>query len=190
VVLVTAQERHVVQPGETLMSIGTYYGVKWQTLAEVNALANPDVLSVGQQLNVPVTRVVPRPMPYRIDIGDDMAIHKTIVVELESQIVKAYENGRLVRMVTVSTGLPGTPTVEGQFKIYQKYLSQTMTGPNYYLPEVPYVMYFYQGYSLHGTYWHNNFGQPMSHGCVNLPTQEAKWFYYWADVGTPVFVRQ
>jgi lipoprotein-anchoring transpeptidase ErfK/SrfK len=190
VILVTAQERHVVQPGETLMSIGTFYGVKWETLAEVNALSNPNLLSVGQPLNVPVTRVVPRPMAYRIDIGDGEAVHKTIVVELGQQTVKAYQDGRLVRMVTVSTGLPGTPTVEGQFKIYQKYLAQTMTGPNYYLPEVPYVMYFYGGYSLHGTYWHNNFGQPMSHGCVNMPTEEAKWFYYWTDIGTTVLVRQ
>jgi len=93
-----------------------------------------------------------------------------------------------VRSVTVSTGLPGTPTVEGEFRIYQKLLSQTMSGPGYYLPGVPYVMYFHQGYGLHGTYWHSNFGQPMSHGCVNLPTQEAKWFFYWAEVGTPVLV--
>jgi lipoprotein-anchoring transpeptidase ErfK/SrfK len=190
VVLVTAQEQHVVQPGETLMSIGTFYGVKWQTLAEVNALSDPDRLSVGQPLTVPVTRVVPRPMRYRIDIGDGMVVHKTIVVELDKQVVKAYQDGRLVRMVTVSTGLPGTPTVVGEFKIYQKYLSQTMTGPNYYLPEVPYVMYFYQGYGLHGTYWHNNFGQPMSHGCVNLPTEDARWLYQWADIGTPVLVKQ
>ena len=43
-------------------------------------------------------------------------------------------------------------------------------GYDYYLPNVPYVMYFYQGYALHGTYWHSNFGRPMSHGCVNLET--------------------
>lgn len=47
-----------------------------------------------------------------------------------------------------------------------------MTGPGYDLPNVPYTMYFYQGYGLHGTYWHNNFGTPMSHGCVNMPTPE------------------
>jgi len=190
VMLVTAKEQHIVQPGETLMSIGTFYGVKWQTLAEVNALSNPDLLSIGQPLTVPVTRLVPRPMHYRIDIGDDVVVHRTIVVELDKQIVKAYQDGRLVRMVSVSTGLPGTPTVVGEFKIYAKYLSQTMTGPNYYLPEVPYVMYFYQGYGLHGTYWHNNFGHPMSHGCVNLPTEDARWFYQWADIGTPVLVKQ
>ena len=51
-----------------------------------------------------------------------------------------------------------------------------MSGPGYYLPGVPYVMYFYQGYGLHGTYWHDNFGQPMSHGCVNLPTRKPNGF--------------
>ena len=64
-----------------------------------------------------------------------------------------------------------------------------MSGPGYYLPDVPYVMYFYQSYGLHGTYWHSNFGQPMSHGCVNLPTPEAEWFFNWAEVGTPVHVQ-
>ena len=56
----------------------------------------------------------------------------------------------------------------------------------YDLANVPYVMYFHEGYGLHGTYWHNNFGTPMSHGCVNLSTGDAGWFYNWASVGTKV----
>lgn len=64
-----------------------------------------------------------------------------------------------------------------------------MTGPGYRLPHVPYVMYFYKGYALHGTYWHNNFGRPMSHGCVNLPTPIAEQLYHWAEIGTPVVVQ-
>jgi len=47
-------------------------------------------------------------------------------------------------------------------------------------------MYFYEGYSLHGTYWHHNFGHPMSHGCVNMRTSDAAWLYNWASVGTLV----
>ena len=91
--------------------------------------------------------------------------------------------------MVVSTGLPATPTVQGDYNVYVKYAAQTMSGPGYYLPDVPWVMYFYSGYGIHGTYWHNNFGQPMSHGCVNLPTPEAEWFYNWAEVGTPVHVQ-
>jgi lipoprotein-anchoring transpeptidase ErfK/SrfK len=101
----------------------------------------------------------------------------------------AYENGVLVRSVLSSTGLPATPTVVGDFTIERRYASQSMSGPGYYLPDVPYVMYFYSGYALHGTYWHSNFGQPMSRGCVNLPTWEAEWFYNFADYGTPVRVQ-
>jgi lipoprotein-anchoring transpeptidase ErfK/SrfK len=63
-----------------------------------------------------------------------------------------------------------------------------MTGPGYYLPNVPYTMYFYGGYGLHGTYWHNNFGTPMSHGCVNLSTADSGWLFDWASVGTVVNV--
>jgi lipoprotein-anchoring transpeptidase ErfK/SrfK len=61
-----------------------------------------------------------------------------------------------------------------------------MSGPGYYLPGVPYTMYFYKGYGLHGTYWHSNFGTPMSHGCVNLKTEDAGWLYNWASIGTIV----
>ncbi|MGE5251028.1 MAG: L,D-transpeptidase, partial [Bacteroidota bacterium] len=57
-----------------------------------------------------------------------------------------------------------------------------------YLPNVPYTMYFYKGYGLHGTYWHNNFGTPMSHGCVNLRIEDSKWLYNFASVGTTVNV--
>ena len=111
-----------------------------------------------------------------------------IDVDLSQQRLVAYEGDTPVYWVTVSTGLPGTPTVTGQYRVYVKYPAQTMTGPGYYLPDVPYVMYFYLGYGIHGTYWHNNFGQPMSHGCVNTPTPDAQWLYNWADVGTLVNV--
>ncbi len=111
-----------------------------------------------------------------------------IDVDLSQQRLVAYEGDTPVRSVIVSTGLPGTPTVTGQYHIYVKYLAQTMSGPGYYLPDVPYVMYFYEGYGIHGTYWHHNFGHPMSHGCVNTPTPDAQWLYNWATVGTLVNV--
>lgn len=111
-----------------------------------------------------------------------------IDVDLSNQKLVAYEGDTPVYWVVVSTGLPGTPTVTGQYHIYVKYPAQTMSGPGYYLPDVPYVMYFYLGYGIHGTYWHNNFGHPMSHGCVNTPTPDAQWLYNWADVGTLVNV--
>jgi lipoprotein-anchoring transpeptidase ErfK/SrfK len=86
----------------------------------------------------------------------------------------------------VSTGTSQFPTVTGKYHIYVKLLSTTMSGEDYYLPNVPYTMYFYKGYGIHGTYWHNNFGHPMSHGCVNMYTPDAKWLFNWASVGTLV----
>ncbi|HET7378215.1 MAG TPA: L,D-transpeptidase family protein, partial [Anaerolineae bacterium] len=109
-----------------------------------------------------------------------------IDVDLTNQVLMAYEGDNVVRSVLVSTGLPGSPTVTGQYNIYVKYPAQLMYGPGYYLPDVPWVMYFYQGYGLHGTYCHHNFGHPMSHGCVNMPTPDAEWLYNWASVGTLV----
>ena len=111
-----------------------------------------------------------------------------IDIDLSNQAVYAYEGDVLVNSFIVSTGTRYTPTVTGQYKVYVKYRSTSMSGPGYYLPDVPYVMYFYKGYGLHGTYWHNNFGTPMSHGCVNLRTDDAGWLFNWASVGTVVNV--
>ncbi len=111
-----------------------------------------------------------------------------IDVNLSQQRVYAYEGDTVVNSFVVSTGTWQTPTVVGTFQIWIKLRSTTMAGPGYYLTNVPYTMYFYKGYGLHGTYWHNNFGTPMSHGCVNLRTSDAEWLYNFASVGTTVNV--
>ncbi len=111
-----------------------------------------------------------------------------IDVNLSEQRVYAYEGDVVVNSFIVSTGTSRTPTVTGKFKIWIKLKSTTMSGPGYYLTNVPYTMYFYKGYGLHGTYWHNNFGTPMSHGCVNLSIPDAAWLYGWAYEGTVVNV--
>ena len=118
------------------------------------------------------------------------ANERWIDVDLSQQRVYAYEGDQIVNSFLVSTGTYLTPTVTGKYKIYVKYSAADMSGPGYYLPDVQYVMYFYKGYGLHGTYWHHNFGTPMSHGCVNLRTKDAKWLFNWASVGTKVFVHR
>jgi LysM repeat protein len=192
----SGQRTHVVQAGEHLAAIGNMYGVSWPAIAAVNGLSDPNQIYTGQTLIIPDSDtglgVYAQPSAWAAPAAAAPTITtgKQIVVDLSDQRVYAYENGVLVRNVLVSTGLWGTPTVSGDYRIYVKYDSQLMSGPGYYLPGVPWVMYFYQGYSLHGTYWHNNFGQPMSHGCVNMPTPEAQWLYMWAPIGTPVHVQQ
>jgi lipoprotein-anchoring transpeptidase ErfK/SrfK len=64
-----------------------------------------------------------------------------------------------------------------------------MRGPDYYIPDVPNTMYFYGSYGLHGAYWHDNFGHPMSHGCVNMRLSDAAALFGWASVGTKVVIR-
>jgi lipoprotein-anchoring transpeptidase ErfK/SrfK len=111
-----------------------------------------------------------------------------IDVDLSQQRVYAYSGDTIVNSFVVSTGTWQTPTVTGKYKVWIKLRSTDMSGPGYYLPDVPYVMYFYKGYGIHGTYWHNNFGTPMSHGCVNLTIPDAEWLYNFSAVGTVVNV--
>jgi len=118
---------------------------------------------------------------------------KRIEIDLTNQRLYAYEGDRLVYNFLISSGKWGrTPT--GTFRIWVKLRYAKMSGGSqalrtyYYLPNVPFVMYFYneeipkyKGYGIHGTYWHDNFGHPMSHGCINMRTSEAAALYYWAQ---------
>lgn len=115
---------------------------------------------------------------------------KWIEIKLSEQTLTAYEGEVPVLSVAVSTGKPNTPTPRGEFAIYARVPIQDMGGSDYLLPGVRYVAYFYQSYAIHATYWHDNFGQPMSHGCVNMRTDDAQWLYHWAPIGTPVRVRE
>ena len=111
-----------------------------------------------------------------------------IDVNLSQQMVYAYDGDTVVNSFLVSTGTWLHPTVTGQYHVYIKLRYTDMSGPDYYLPNVPYTMYFFKGYGLHGTYWHHNFGTPMSHGCVNLSIPDSAWLYSFASVGTLVNV--
>ncbi|HEY71551.1 MAG TPA: L,D-transpeptidase [Anaerolineae bacterium] len=112
--------------------------------------------------------------------------YRWIDVDLSAQRVVAYQGSTPIRTFVVSTGTRYHPTLTGQFHVYIKLISTPMRGPGYYLPNVPYTMYYYQGYALHGTYWHNNFGTPMSHGCINLRTPDAEWLYNFTPLGSLV----
>lgn len=117
--------------------------------------------------------------------------NKWIEINLTEQRLYLHEGNNVVGNFLVSTGLYGrTPT--GTYRTYVKYRYTKMSGGSgasyYYLPNVPFTMYFYKGYGIHGTYWHNNFGHPMSHGCINMRTSEAEIAYNFAPVGTKVVI--
>jgi lipoprotein-anchoring transpeptidase ErfK/SrfK len=147
------------------------------------ATETPGVVAMEILEDTPTSEYKPHKPEEVVGNGD-----RWIDVDLTNQMVYAYEGDVIINSFLVSTGTWLTPTVTGEYKIYVKYRSASMSGPGYYLPNVPYIMYFYKSYGLHGTYWHNNFGTPMSHGCVNLRTDEAAWLFDWASVGTVVNV--
>ncbi len=119
---------------------------------------------------------------------------KWVNVNLSQQVVTAYQDGEPVKVTLASTGKASTPTNQGVQSIQWRVTSRRMIGGtpgvDYYdLPNVPYPQYFNStGEALHGTYWHDNFGRPSSHGCVNLSTPISKWFYEWGHVGMVVWV--
>ncbi len=127
-------------------------------------------------------------LPYFSPVPPVADGERWIDVDLSNQRLYAYQGNTLVASFIVSTGTARHPTVTGRYRIYLKLLYTDMAGPGYYLPDVPYTMYFYKGYAIHGTYWHNNFGVPMSHGCVNMRIDDAAWLYAWAPLGTLVNV--
>jgi len=119
---------------------------------------------------------------------------KHIYVDLTHQTLSAFAGKTLIMQVPISSG-KWHPTPTGEFNIWIKLRATRMAGGQgddfYDLPNVPYVMFFANsqvarsaGFSLHGAYWHNNFGHPMSHGCVNMRETDAHKLYDWASPPT------
>lgn len=174
------------------------FGITTKRVAEANACAGdfreafePEEKSAyfeGKEIEIPS-------LAYGEDLEAVLGTSRAeryIEVDLSEQKLRAWDGGSLFLETPVSTGLPWWPTPTGEFRIWIKLRSTKMEGGSgryyYYLPNVPYVMYFengsvpgWRGYGLHGTYWHNAFGTPRSHGCINLPTNVAKELFYWVE---------
>ena len=117
---------------------------------------------------------------------------KLIVVELETEMVTAFEGDKLVFSNRCSSGAKGTETPKGEFRTYHKSPAVHMTNQGdaleniYNLPGVPWCSFFTgAGHAFHGTYWHNDYGRPRSHGCVNLSSEQAKFIYRWTLPNVP-----
>ncbi len=119
---------------------------------------------------------------------------KRIYVDTAAQSVTAFEDEKAVLVARCSSGGPGTKTPLGKYRTFHKGPTIHMTndgeagaGRGYDLPGVPWVTFFTgTGISLHGTYWHNDYGRPRSHGCVNLAPGDAKFLYRWTHPVVPV----
>jgi hypothetical protein len=132
---------------------------------------------------VRIARTIPRPPEAR---DEDKWIH----VDLDEQVLVAYEEGRPVFVTLIATGIAGFDTPEGDYRVRRKYISRTMSGPDpdkgtYEIEEVPWTLYYHGGLALHGAYWHDEFGKVRSHGCTNLPPSAARWLFRWVDPEVP-----
>lgn len=185
--LQVADQIYVVQQGESLHAIATRFNTTVQALMAANGLPNPNFVWEGQRLRIRSGE----PVAQRalVAAGAPADGKRWIEVNLSNQTLTAWQGDVAVMHTSISSGTDWFPTVTGRFKIERKYTKQRMTGPDYDLPNVPWVMYFYSGYAIHGAYWHNKFGSPTSHGCINMRIDEAEMLYHWADHGTEVYVR-
>lgn len=177
---------YVFKAGDSLATIAEAHNTTVQALLNANGLPSENFVWVGQRLRV---QAGPKPSQG----GNNFAAapadgYRWIEVNLSNQTLTAWQGDVAVMHTYISSGLGATPTVTGRFSVGRKYSSQRMVGPGYDLPGVPWVMYFYGGYAIHGAYWHNNFGRPMSHGCVNMSVGESQMLYNWAPMGTEVYV--
>ncbi|MEZ4770569.1 MAG: SH3 domain-containing protein [Caldilineales bacterium] len=150
-------------------------GVRWYRIGVDRWVSGQSVAAAGEKA---------RPSAIRSD-------ERWVAVNLSQQTAVAYEGDRPMYAAMVATGLPGTPTVRGIFRTWQWLAGGKMsggsaaTGGYYYLEEVTWTCYFYSGYALHTAYWHDAFGRPRSHGCVNLSPYDAWWIFQWSAAGGP-----
>lgn len=185
---------YTIQAGDTLEKIAKEHNLTSLQLASYNQLNDPDNLQVGQ-----IIKISSNPEDYegispyyQEEIYQAKEGEKHILVILSEQRLYTYEGDQLIGSYLISSGTANYPTVTGVFKVWVKLPVTTMSGGTgsdaYYLPGVKNTMYFYGDYGIHGTYWHNNFGTPMSLGCVNMSDADAEVVYNWANIGTVVQV--
>lgn len=125
-----------------------------------------------------VRLVVERPRPREVGAGD-----RWIHVDLDEQVLTAYEGDTPVFATLVSSGREPHVTKVGLFRVWQKVIHASMHGSRaepYFVDEVPYTQYFFGDFALHGSYWHDRFGTRVSHGCVNLSVTDAAWLFEWS----------
>ncbi len=184
---VLADAIYVVQDGDLLAEIARQYGMSMEEILLLNGLPNPNFVWTGQRLRVNQAPTASEQFSMAV-AGAPADGQRWIEINLSTQTLTAWQGDVAVLTTVVSSGKASTPTVTGRFAIYNKLDSQRMTGPDYDLPGVPWVMYFYSDFAIHGAYWHANFGVPTSHGCVNLTIDDAQTLYNWAPAGTEVWV--
>jgi LysM repeat protein len=191
---------HIVLNDESAESIADLYQTSAKELLRVNRLNKSSQVTPGLRLLIPQPGLSQQLGKAVNDKNGRLMLSLTQVpsltekwvdVDLSQQRATAYLGTRPVKSFLISSGRSPTPTVKGVFRITAKISGQTMEGGSkergdyYFVSGVKWVTYFHGGYSFHGAWWHNNFGHPMSHGCVNMRNEDAKWLYDWTSPTNP-----
>jgi len=111
-----------------------------------------------------------------------------IEVSIDEQVLYLYKGDKIKSAYLISSGKKGMSTRKGSYKMYSLYKSYPMWGLDWWCPDVPYAMFFHKEFAIHAAFWHNYFGTPASHGCVNMTEMDAKEVYEQVKKGTVVWV--
>jgi lipoprotein-anchoring transpeptidase ErfK/SrfK len=111
-------------------------------------------------------------------------------INVTTQRLTAWEGNNAVYAVIISTGKQSTPTATGLFTLENKQPLARLRGSNFDVPDVPYVLYYEGGGAIHGAYWLNRFGRPISHGTTYMAVNHARWLYNWSTVGMPIAIHE
>lgn len=118
---------------------------------------------------------------------------KLITVDLKSQRLEYFFNNIKLGSLPISSGLSRTPTPKGEFGVLAKRPTVLYAGSDYYYPNTKWNLLFHRGawggYYIHGAYWHNDFGKPRSHGCVNVSYENMEPLYWFAQMGTKIVIQ-
>ena len=165
----------------TIANAGAPPAAKPEADAEADAAAEKPEAAAEE-------KPAPTPVVFRTDAPADG--ERWIEVDISDQKLTAWQGDVPIFETIVSTGKPGFRTLPGEFAVYLRFEKTRMRGVDYDTPDVPWTMFYDGDFAIHGAYWHNNFGTPVSHGCVNLRVEEAKALYEWASKGTRVVVNE
>lgn len=172
-------------------------GAQWHKIAVEDTIRYPERVTSDWYVSGDIVALFYDTGDRNLEKDDVSTSTKRILVDRSDQMLYAYDGNTLFLETPISTGLEFTPTPRGTFTVFKMTPSRYMQGPIpeigddfFDLPGVPWNLYFtHEGAVIHGAYWHDHFGTPWSHGCVNLAPETAKLLYLWADLGMNVTVR-
>ncbi len=152
--------------------------------AAMAALAAPSATQAAPPVTAP-------PAPADSSDPDQIPIPRHWVsVDLSDQTLIAYEGRVAIKTFVVSTGDADHPTLKGRYRVKAMWEKIDVIGQDYYFHDVPYFIKYYGSFAIHAATWHDDFGAPVSHGCVNMKLADAQWLYEFLKVGDLVYIHK